>query len=44
MKLLAKTDVDADSWTGLVCQTAVDAVAKPPDDDMAIVVVRRWPD
>lgn len=41
--LIAKSDVDADTLAGLICNAVVDAFESPPTDDMAILVLRRQP-
>jgi phosphoserine phosphatase RsbU/P len=41
--LVAKSDVDADTLAGLICNAVVGAFESPPTDDMAILVLRRQP-
>jgi serine phosphatase RsbU (regulator of sigma subunit) len=41
--LVARSDLDADSLAGLICDTVVDAFESPPTDDMAMLVLRRDP-
>ncbi|MEP7202947.1 MAG: SpoIIE family protein phosphatase [Ilumatobacteraceae bacterium] len=43
MKLIAKSDDDADTLAGLICDTVVNAFVSPPTDDMALLVLRRSP-
>ena len=41
--LIARSELDADSLAGLICNTVVGAFESPPTDDMAMLVLRRQP-